>query len=212
VFFRPPIVLALTGFLEVAAGAACGDRKRSEAARKSPLETAIARDLTAKLAQPVTATCGAMAGIPTKCEAVLADGTKLPIALASAGKDYEWRVDGLLIETAPVVQYVNATLADLEVAQQAQCGSRFAFVEPGGRLGCKLSGGGMAFVRFAKDGTAALELDIDPASGSARGELVTPERDRELTAISKALENLEGESDGEEETAPVVPDGGAGKP
>ena len=200
--FRVPLVLALTLV-------ACGDHKRSEGARTSPLETAIARDLTAKLAQPVKATCTSINGVPAKCEAVLADGTKLPIGIASEGKDWVWNVAGLVIETAPIAAHVNATLADLKVAQQANCGGRFAFVEPGGRLGCKLSGGGMAFVRFARDGAATLELDIDPASGSARGELVTPERDRELTAISKALENLEGESDGEEE---VPSDGGVAKP
>jgi hypothetical protein len=191
---------------------ACGDRKPSPGTRKSPLETAIARDLTTKLAQPVTATCTTLVDIPTKCEAVLADGTKLPIVIAGAGKDWEWHVDGFVVETTAIVTYVNATLGDLELAQQASCGARFAFVERGGRIGCKLSGGGIAFVRFAKDGTASLELDIDPAAGSARGELVTPERDRELTAISKALETLEGESDGEEEVAPAVPDGGVAKP
>lgn len=188
---------------------ACGDRKPSEGARKSPLETAIARDLTAKLSQPVTVTCESINGVPSKCEATLADATKLPIGIASEGKEWAWHVAGLVVETQPIVTHVEATLGDLKLAQKANCGGRFAYVEPGGRLACKLSGGGIAFVKFAKDGTASLELDLDAKSAAARGELVTPERDRELTAISKALETLEGESDGEEE---VVPDGGVGKP
>jgi hypothetical protein len=188
---------------------ACGDRKPSEGARKSPLETAIARDLTAKIAEPVSASCALVLGAPAKCEAALADGTKLPIEIANEGKEWSWRVAGLVIETAPIAKHITATLADLKITQQASCGARIAFVEPGGRLACKLSGGGMAFVQFAQDGTASLELDLDAASAAARGELVTPERDRELTAISKALEYLEGESDGEEE---VASDGGVPKP
>jgi hypothetical protein len=188
---------------------ACGDRKPSKGARKSPLETAIARDLTARISEPVTASCAMVLGAPAKCEAALADGTKLPIEIANEGKEWAWRVVGLVVETRPIATHIAATLADLKLAQQANCGARIAYVEPGGRLGCKLSGGGMAFVRFAPDGTTSLELDLDPASAAARGELVTPERDRELTGISKALEHLEGASDGEEE---VPSDGGVPKP
>ena len=188
---------------------ACGDRTPPTGARKSPLETAIARDLTAKIAEPVTATCTLVLRTPAKCEATLTDGTKLPIEITSEGKEWAWRVAGLVIETQPIATHVAATLADLKITQQANCGARIAFVEPGGRLACKLSGGGMAFVRFAADGSTSLEIDLDAASAAARGELVTPERDRELTAISRALENLEGESDGEEE---VRSDGGVPKP
>lgn len=189
--------------------AGCGDRKSAEPARKSPLEVGIARDLTAKLGEPVAATCVMIQNLPAKCEAALADGTKLPIAIESEGKEWAWHVAGRVVESAPIVAYVNATLADLKITQQASCGPRIVFIEPGGRVGCKLSGGGMAFVRVAVDGTTSLELDIEPASAAARGEVVTPERDRELTTISKALESLEGESDGEEA---VPPDGGVPKP
>lgn len=182
----------------------------SERARTSPLETSIARDLTARLHAPVTASCVQAGTVGAKCEAQLAGGMKLPIEVRSEGKEWTWRVVGLVIETAPVVAYVNATLGDLHVAQQANCGPAVVVVQPGERVGCKLSGGGMAFVQFAKDGTASLELAIDPAAGSARGEVVTPARDRELTAISKALENLEGESEEDEEVVPG--DGGVPSP
>ena len=200
--------LALASVLTLVA---CRDHgATSEHVRASPLETAIARDLTARLHAPVTASCVEAGTIGAKCEAKLGDGTKLPIEVRSEGKEWAWRVVGLVIDTAPIVAYVNATLGDLHVAQQANCGPAVVIVQPGERVGCKLSGGGMAFVHFAKDGTASLELDIDPAAGSARGEVVTPARDRELTAISKALENLEGESDGEEEVVPG--DGGVPSP
>ena len=189
---------------------ACGDRKVSEGARKSPLETAIARELTARAGQPVTATCMLQLGVPKQCDAVLADGSKLPIEITSEGNEWAWRVKGLLVDTTPIAAHIAATLGDLKIAQQANCGARIAFVEPGGRLACKLSAGGMAFVRFASDGTTSLELELDAASAAARGELITPERDRELTSISKALEALEGESDGEEEA--TAPDGGLPKP
>jgi hypothetical protein len=201
VILRAPLVTLLTL-------CACGDHKPS-GARKSPLETAIARELTAKIAEPVTASCAMVLGKPTTCEATLADGTKLPIEIGHEAKDWAWRVNGLVIQTGPIATHIAATLKDLAIEQQVTCGARIAFIEPGGRLGCKLSRGGMAFVQFAKDGTTSLELDLDAASAAARGELVTPERDRELTAISKALESLEGESDGEEE---VRSDGGVPNP
>jgi hypothetical protein len=189
---------------------ACGSGgERSEIVRKSPLETAIARELTGKLGEPASATCAMAMNLPVKCEAALADGTKLPIEIESDGKEWAWRVAGRVVETAPLVAYVNASLADLRVAQQANCGRRIVFVAPDDRVGCKLSGGGMAFVRFATDGTISLELDIDPASAAARGEVVTPARDLELTTTSRALEAREGESDGEEE---VSADGGVPKP
>ncbi len=189
--------------------AACGDRKPSGAARKSPLEVAIARDLTAKLGQPVTSSCTTtMLGV-AKCDATLADGTKLPIEVKSEGKEWAWRVVGLVVETAPIAKYVDDTLGDLKIAQQANCGPRIAFVEAGGRIACKLSGGGIAFVRVDANGNTSLELELDPAAATARSEPVTPTRDRELTTISHALENLEGESDGEEE---VTADGGVPSP
>jgi hypothetical protein len=199
---RPSIVAVLTLV-------ACRDRDSAEVVRKSPLETAIARDLTARLAVPVSASCVVVAKIPLRCEATLVDGTRLPIEIASEGKEWSWRVAGLVVETAPVAAYVDATLADLHIAQHASCGPRIVVVQPGDRLGCALTAGGMAFVRFARDGTASLELELDPASAKARGEPVTAQRDRELTSISRALETLEGESDGEEE---VPADGGVPGP
>lgn len=197
---------ALVGFSTIVA---CGGGERTEIARKSPLETAIARELTATLREPASATCTMVANLPVTCEAALADGTKLPIEITSEGKEWAWRVGGRVVETAPITEYVNASLADLHVAQHANCGPRIVFVAPDDRVGCKLSGGGMAFVRFAEDGTASLELAIDPASAAARGEAVTPARDLDLTATSHALEAREGESDGEEE---VPADGGVPKP
>lgn len=199
-FLRPFAVGALTLL-------ACRDSSPS-AARKTPLETGIARDLTARLAMPVAVTCTTVTKIAT-CEAVLLDGTKLPIEVTSEDNEWAWRVDGIVVETPPIAAHIDAVLGDMKLAQHASCGPRIVFVKPGARLACTLSGGGMAFVRFDKDGTTSLELDVDPASGSARGEPVSPERDRELTAISRALEQLEGESDGEEE---VPSDGGAAKP
>ncbi len=188
---------------------ACRDRQRTELARKSPLETSIARDLTAKLGEPIAASCEMVMKLPAKCEATLADGTKLPIEIKSEGNEWAWRVAGRVVESAPIVAYVNASLGDLHVAQQANCGPRVVFVAQGDRIGCKLSGGGMAFVQFAPDGTTSLELALDAATAAARGEVVTPVRDRELSVTSRALEPLEGESDGEEE---VPGDGGVTNP
>ena len=189
---------------------ACRDRDGSGGhVRPSPVETAIARELTAKLAVPVTARCITAPTIPATCEAVLLDGTTLPIEIEADGGEWAWRVAGRVIESAVIARHVDATLAEMKIAQRAHCGLRLVFVAQGGRIGCKLTGGGMAFVHVKDDGSTSLELALDPASASARGEAVTPQRERELTRMSLDLERLEGESDGEEE---VPPDGGVTNP
>lgn len=194
---RIVVLLALVG---------CRDRHAAEGARKSPLETAIARELTARFATPVTASCALIAGtIAAKCEAALADGTKIPIEVGTDHKDWTWRVAGIVVEQKPITDYIASELADLHVDQKVDCSPAVHVVQPADRIACKLSGGGLAFVRVAADGTASLELELDPLAAAARGEIVTPQRDGELAKISRGLEGLEGESDGEEE---AVPDGG----
>jgi hypothetical protein len=198
----------------------CRDRHAAEQARKSPLETAIARDLTARFSTPVTASCALIAGtIAAKCEASLADGTRVPIEVGTDHEDWTWRVAGIVVEQKPMTDYVSDALADLHVDQKVDCSPAVHVVQPGDRIACKLSGGGLAFVRVAADGTASLELELDPHAAAARGEIVTPQRDSELVKISRGLEGLEGESDGEEEATPDggVPtdlqgDGGVAKP
>jgi len=172
---------------------ACG---RDHGRGISPHETTIARALTARFGLPVTVTC------ETVCTAVFVDGTTLPIELH---RDGSWRVPGKVIDTSAIAAYVDGELAELGVAQRASCGPRIQRVQVGDRIGCKLSGGGMAFVSIGEHG-AALELALDAAAAAARGETVTPGRAAELTKISRDLERLEGESDGEEEVQ--TPDAG----
>ncbi len=180
---------------------ACSDRQgRVRTRRASPMETAIARDLTARFSTPVTVTCMTLVGVPIGCSGTLADGTKLTIVVESASKhEWAWRIDGRVVESKVVVAYVQEHLAAIGVAQTATCGpSAITVAKPGERIPCTLSGGGAAFVEVAPDGSTTLELDLDPASAAARSEIVTPDRDRGLTEQSKALETLEWESDGEE--------------
>src|SRR5689334_24912356 len=96
----------------------CGDQKASETRRHSPLETGIARDLTARLKVPVSATCTLIAGMASKCEASLADGTKIPIEVKSDKKDWAWRVDGLVVEEQEIESHVKSALGDLHVDQR----------------------------------------------------------------------------------------------
>ena len=171
---------------------ACRD---DAAASRSPLETAIARSLTARFGIPVAVACDM--AVP-HCEAKFFDGTKLPIQVRSEGKDVVWRIAGMVVDTARIVTRVNTELTELGVAQRASCGTRIQLVKPGDRIGCKLSGGGMAFARVTADGTTSLEIALDAATAAARGETVTPARDQELAKMSRGLEALDGESDGEE--------------
>lgn len=177
----------------------CGDQKASEKRRHSPLETGIARDLTDRLKVPVSATCALIAGMVSKCEAALSDGTKIPIEVKSDKKDWAWRVDGIVVEEADLANHVRSALTDLHIDQRVDCSPAVHVVVAGDRVACKLSGGGLAFLQIAADGSASLELALDPAAATARGELVTPEKDRQLFEVSKSLESREGQSDGEEE-------------
>jgi hypothetical protein len=189
---------------------ACRDRAPDEAlARRSPIETAIARDLTARFGTPVTTKCWFAINVPVKCAATLHDGTELPIAIDNASKtEWGWRVDGLVIHTAPVREHVQAALAALHVTQTASCGNPIVVIPPGERLTCPLSGGGAAFVTVAADGSTSLEVELDPTAAAARSEERTADRDHALATESKALESQGGETDGEE----AVGDGGVTNP
>jgi hypothetical protein len=189
---------------------ACHDRERATTAPRSPLETGIARDLTARFRTSVTASCTQLMSAPLRCTAVLADGTELPIALETAATDeWGWRVDGLVVEARALVEYVEGELSSLGVAQTAACGESLQVVEPGGRVSCTLSGGGVAFVTLDAGGQPSLELALDAAAAAARSELVTPDRARALEQQSRALQYLEWESDGEDS---VAVDGGVSNP
>jgi hypothetical protein len=193
---------------------ACRDRQARENVKPTSLELAISRDLTTRFGASATTKCAIVAGNPVKCEATL-DGTKLPIEVKGEGKEWVWRVAGVVVETRPVTEWVNSELSALNIPETADCGPKVVVLQDGERVACKLTGGGVAFVAVAKDGEASLELELDAAAAAARGETVTPERDREILTISKALDGLEGESDGEEEVpgdAAVGSNGGSANP
>jgi hypothetical protein len=183
----------------------CRDRSGGEAAKRTPLETAIARDLTARFGTPVTVICTAGA-----CRATLADKTTMPIVVDSATAGaWDWRIDGRVVEGNAIATYVEGELAALKITETVTCGPPVQVVRPGERVACTLWGGGAAFVPVDADGSTTLERALDKASAAGRAELVTPERDRELTEQSKRLEDLDGESDGEEA---VATDGGLPQP
>jgi hypothetical protein len=145
--------------------------------------------------------CLMLTVVPLRCTATLADGTELPIAIEHARAEWRWHVEGLVIEAAPIVRYVEQGLAGIHVAQAVDCGARIQVIKLGDRVVCKLAGGGAAFVDIATDGSTSLELALDPASAAARTELTSADRELELTRQSKDLEPLAGESDGEEPVA-----------
>ncbi len=157
---------------------ACG-RSAPEPAQPSPLETAIARELTARSGAPVTVSC-----LPTSCRAELADHTVLPIRVGADGSGWSWQVDGLVVDTALIVSYIDAMLADLHVHQTVSCGGKLRLVAPGERLGCALSGGGTAFVDVAQGGPIQVELALGSAAAAARSQ---PTPAEQLDKMSRAL-------------------------
>jgi hypothetical protein len=159
--------------------AGCADSRSNDA--PPPLETAIARALTARFGVPVTTRCAIIGGTPIACHASLADGTQLPIAIA--GKT--WHLAGRVVETAPIAAYVQGVLADLGRSERATCGPAVQRVAPGQRIACALSGGGAAFVEIASNGALAVELALDRAAAAAR---TSGEPERELLRRSRALD------------------------
>lgn len=195
--------------------AGCRDQKAHENPKPTSLELAISRDLGTRFGTSVTTRCAIALGNPVKCEATLEGDTKLPIEVKGEGKEWVWRVAGTVVQTKTVTEWVNGELSDLNIPQTADCGPKVVVLQDGERVACKLTGGGIAFVAIAKDGEASLELELDAEAAAARSETVTPEREREIFTISKGLEGLEGESDGEEEVpgdAAVGGNGGSANP
>lgn len=198
--------LALTG---------CRDPQARKNPKLTSLELAISRDLTTRFGTSATTSCAIVVGNPVTCEATLDGGTKLPIELKSEGNEWVWHVAGIVVQTKPVTEWVNSELSALNIPQTADCGPKVVVLQNGERVACKLTGGGVAFVAVTKDGEASLELELDAEAAAARGETVTPERDQEILKISKDLEGLEGQSDGEEEVpgdAAVGSNGGSANP
>jgi hypothetical protein len=168
---------------------ACGRREPEAPLRRSPLETAIARELTASLGVPVTTRCVIIAGV-AGCRA-WAGSVEMPIVVENHRGEWTWEVEGRFVNVAPIAAQIAGELADLGVQQTVDCGAPVARIDD--RLGCALSGGGSAFVTVADDGRVDLELAIDPAVAGVRSE--TP---RDLTKTSRDLENLGGDEEADE--------------
>ena len=201
VSFRLPCALALI---------ACSTPDPHHLRVSARLEIEIARGLTARFAVAVTTQCSFIAGMPFDCKGVFPDRTALPIAVnrARPGPGWDWRIEGQVVETGPVAAHVAGMLTDLGVAQTVTCGPMIRRIEPGERIACKLSGGGVAFVDVAGDGTTAYELAIEPAAAGARGEQITVLRDRELSSTSTSLAHLAADPGENDEGPPDIIDGG----
>ena len=173
----------------------CSDRKVRAPLQTSPLETAIARELTARIGAPATTRCVIVVGV-AMCRASV-DGVVVPVVVENHRGEWVWWVEGGVVPTAPIAARVREELADLGVTQTVDCGKAVA---SGPRLTCALSGGGAAFATIARDGSVSLELAIDPAAAGVRSESPS-----DLTARSRSLERSAG-ADDEEDTLPA--DGG----
>lgn len=167
---------------------ACGSSPESTpAVRENKLETAIARDLAAKLGAAPAVRCALLWSIPIRCTATLPDHSTVAIAIRDTGTQYAWRVIGTIFPVAPLEKFVEDELADLGAAQNVFCGARIQHVD---RLVCELERGGKAFVAIAADGTPSVELALDPAAAKARSD-----GPADLEHRSKALAHTEDDDD-----------------
>ena len=173
---------------------ACSGDKVAAPTPRSPVETAIARELTARFDVPAQVRCIVIAGV-AGCRASV-DGVRVPIVVENHRGEWQWWVEGGAIATAPIAARVRDELADLGVAQTVDCGKAIAI---GARVTCTLSGGGAAFASVGKDGRVSLELAIDPAAAGVRAE-----EPRDLTKTSQSLAHGSGDED-DENSATVPP-------
>ena len=156
------------------------------------MERSIAQGLTAQLGVEVAhVTCGG-----ARCTAALAGGGSLSIAV----HDRDWQLDGLVIATAPLEQYLATVCADLGLAVKPACGARAIAVAPGDRVECRLGDLGRAFATIGNGGDFSIELAIGSDAVSARE---APVDEAALDRASLALDH--GSAEGDE---PDV-DGGA---
>lgn len=165
--------------------AACDGKPAADA--PTPLEAAIDHALTERFGVPVVTACS---GLIPPCKTLLPDGTVLPIELAWRGGGWDWRVRGLVITTEQLEAYLRDQVADLGAPQGVRCAPRIRAIVPNERIECWLARGGKAFVDVHADGTTGVEIVLDAAAANARSELVTPERERELEATSRALAHM----------------------
>ena len=173
---------------------ACRSPQREVASSRSPVEAAIARDLTARFGVPAQVRCIVIAGV-AGCRASV-DGVRVPVVVENHRGEWQWRVEGAAIATAPIAARVRDELADLGVVQTVDCGKA---VVVGTRVTCALGGGGAAFASVARDGRVALEIAIDPAAAGVRREVA-----QDLTKTSQALAHGSGDED-DENSATVPP-------
>jgi len=122
-----------------------------------------------------------------RCRGILPDQSELPIVLEPAGN---WRIEGLLVVSAPIEAYLKESVAELGAPQTVRCEPAVRIVAAGDRIECQLEHGGLAFATIAADGSFEVEVALDRASGSARS-LAIP--DDELVKQSTSLETDEAE-------------------
>jgi hypothetical protein len=158
--------------------AGCRDHEVRAPLQRSPLETAIERELTARAGAPATTRCVIGLGV-AMCNASV-DGVVVPVVVENHRGEWVWWVEGGIVPTAEIAARVRDELADLGVAQTVDCGKAIA---RGAHVVCALSGGGKAFATIGKTGQVSLELAIDPAVAGVRSE--SP---RDLTERSRSLD------------------------
>jgi len=169
-------------------GCGDGDTPTTRGPRSSTLAHAIAQDFATRHQAQASVACFLAFGAGV-CAAELTDGTTIPIAVHDAGSAWEWHIEPMLVDAAPIEAHVRAMLADLGIAQDVACGARLRALADGERIACKLSGGGTAFATVAPGGKLSVELALDADTATAR----TMTRD-DLTQMSNALQHADGDA------------------
>ncbi|MBA3541559.1 MAG: hypothetical protein H0T79_18240 [Deltaproteobacteria bacterium] len=179
----------------------CGERERHAAASHTlPLARGISAEIGTRLGVAVIARCRGILGMPVACDLELPDHGALGVHVYYAAGTWDWSLDGLVITTDAIVEYIGAELAELAVAPRPiSCAPRIRRVLPADRIECTVGDGGKAFVTLDGDGgIAGLEVVLDPSAATARSEEVSTERAARLDKMSRDLAT-EGEPDDDDD-------------
>lgn len=180
---------------------ACGnDRDAKGPPPATPLERSVADGLAARYAMTFVVTCepdGRSCKARPSGPSSAADSV-LPIRLVDDGAARDWQIDGIVVRSDAIEDYLRGELVDLGVPTTAHCGRRFWVLQVHERVVCELGTGGRAFAVVQEDGSTRVEVELDPAAAAARTEPLDPAREHELTELSRSYD---------EEVPPLV-DGG----
>jgi hypothetical protein len=130
-----------------------------------------------------------------RCDVELPGGIEIEATL-EGDRDVIWESD-VVVKTGVVAAYVRASLLELGVDAQVECGPPLLLATPATRVTCTVTPGGTAWVDVLADGGIGMEVALDDETVRERTEDVDLQG---LDELSRALDTDEAQGRGIEES------------